>query len=88
MPDWEIIFAGVATAVSLFTLLTSASRARVQTLMSIIEAQAGRIDDLEDEVAALKAERRWLRRILRAEQIDPDCYVLEEAVGDADERIV
>ena len=77
MIDWPIVVSIVSVAIALATWLTSASKSRVDNLVSIIDAQSQRITELERElrdakvrISELEDENRLYRQLLSANGID------------------
>jgi chromosome segregation ATPase len=86
MLDWQTIIALISVVVAGASWATSARKGRVDNLCKIIDAQAQRIEELEEDLAS--ANRRWraaearitelesennhYREILCDEGIDPD----------------
>lgn len=86
--DPAVVVSIISVVVAILTWATSASKGRVQNLCQIIDAQAKRITDLEDDlkgakvrITDLEAENRWYRVIFSREGIDPDTYCEQRAEG-------
>lgn len=82
--DPAVLVSILSIVVAVLTWATSASKGRVQNLCQIIDAQAQRIADLEQDlrdakvrITDLEDENRWYRVIFSREGIDPDTYCEE-----------